>query len=56
LQRLLLSEDKFLALPASEALARAIGGAEPVRYSTGEFIDGGMVTRLGASPARGFHV
>ena len=39
-------EDEFLARPASEALARTIQGAELLRHSTGEVIDGFMATRL----------
>jgi putative acyl-CoA dehydrogenase len=42
-------EDEFLARPASEALARAIQGAELLRYSTPEVIDVFMATRLGGA-------
>lgn len=42
-------EDEFLARPASEALSRAIQGAELLRYSTPEVIDVFMATRLGGS-------
>lgn len=41
--------DEFLARPASEALARAIQGAELLRHSTGEVIDGFIATRLTGS-------
>ena len=41
-------EDEFLARPASEAIARAIQGAELIRYSTGDVIGAFMATRLGA--------
>lgn len=40
--------DEFLARPASEAMARAIQGAELLRYSTPEVVDAFMATRLGA--------
>jgi putative acyl-CoA dehydrogenase len=39
-------EDEYLARPASEALARAIQGAELIRHSTPEVIDAFMSTRL----------
>ena len=42
-------EDEFLARPASEARARAIQGAELLRHSTAEVIDGFMATRLAGS-------
>lgn len=42
-------EDEFLARPASEALSRAIQGAELLRHSTPEVIDVFMATRLGGS-------
>ncbi|SDE70408.1 putative acyl-CoA dehydrogenase [Variovorax sp. CF079] len=42
-------EDEFLARAASEALARAIQGAELLRHSTDEVIDGFLVTRLAGS-------
>ena len=42
-------EDEFLARPVCEALARAIQGAELIRHSTDEVIDGFMATRLGTS-------
>ena len=41
-------DDEYLARPASEALARAIQGAELIRHSTGEVIDAFAATRLGA--------
>jgi putative acyl-CoA dehydrogenase len=44
-----MSEDEFLARPASEALARALQGAELIRHSTGEVIEGFMATRLSAT-------
>ena len=49
-------EDEYLARPASEALARAIQGAELIRHSTGEVIDGFMATRLVRPPALGHAV
>jgi putative acyl-CoA dehydrogenase len=48
--RLLLDEmlkDEFLARPAAEAIARALQGAELLRYATPEVIDVFMNTRLG---------
>lgn len=39
-------QDEFLARPASEALARAIQGAELLRHSTGDVIDAFIATRL----------
>jgi putative acyl-CoA dehydrogenase len=39
-------EDEYLARPASEALARAIQGAELIRHSTPEVVDAFMGTRL----------
>ncbi len=42
-------ENEFLARPVSEALARAIEGAELIRHSTGEVIDAFMATRMGTS-------
>jgi putative acyl-CoA dehydrogenase len=41
-------EDEFLARPATEALARALQGAELLRHSTTEVIDAFFATRLGA--------
>ncbi len=41
--------DEFFARPASEALARAIQGAELLRHSTSEVIDGFVATRLANS-------
>ena len=40
-------EDEFFARPASEAIARALQGAELLRHSTPEVIDVFMKTRLG---------
>lgn len=40
-------QDEFLARPASEAIARAVQGAELLRHSTPEVIDVFMKTRLG---------
>ncbi|MOA26979.1 hypothetical protein D3C78_1478140 [compost metagenome] len=42
-------EDEFFARPASEALARAIQGAQLLRYSTPEVIAVFMATRLGGA-------
>jgi putative acyl-CoA dehydrogenase len=42
-----LTQDDFLARPASEAIARAVQGAELLRHSTPEVIDVFMKTRLG---------
>ena len=39
--------DEFLARPASEAIARAVQGAELLRHSTPEVIDVFMKNRLG---------
>ena len=39
-------EDEFLARPASEAMARAIQGAELLRHSTIDVVDAFMSTRL----------
>ncbi|MDB5856563.1 MAG: acyl-CoA dehydrogenase [Ramlibacter sp.] len=44
-------DDEFLARPASEALARAIQGAELLRHSTPEVIDAFMRTRLAGGSA-----
>jgi putative acyl-CoA dehydrogenase len=44
-------EDEFLARPASEALARAIQGAELLRYSTPAVVDAFMRTRLAGASA-----
>ena len=44
-------EDEFLARPASEAMARAIQGAELLRHSTPDVIDAFMSTRLTAVAA-----
>lgn len=43
-------EDEFLARLASEAIARAIQGAELIRHSTSDVIGGFMATRLGGVP------
>lgn len=43
--------DEFLARPATEALARALQGAELLRHSTPEVVDVFMKTRLGGGPA-----
>lgn len=43
--------DEFLARPATEALARALQGAELLRHSTSEVVDVFMKTRLGGGPA-----
>ena len=43
-----LVADEYVARPASEALARAIQGAELIRHSTGDVIDAFTATRLGA--------
>lgn len=40
-------EDEFLARPATEAIARAVQGAELLRNSTAEVVDAFMETRLG---------
>lgn len=45
-----MQADEFYARPASEAIARAVQGAELLRHSTGEVIDVFMKTRLGAGP------
>lgn len=42
-------QDEFLARPASEAIARALQGAELLRHSSPEVIDVFMKTRLGGS-------
>lgn len=39
-------QEEFLARPATEALARAIQGAELLQHSTGEVIDAFIATRL----------
>ena len=39
--------DEYLARPATEALARAIQGAELIRHSTAEVVDAFTATRLG---------
>ncbi|MDJ1163934.1 acyl-CoA dehydrogenase family protein [Burkholderia gladioli pv. gladioli] len=39
-------EDEFLARPATEAIARAVQGAELLRHSTGDVVDVFMKTRL----------
>lgn len=39
--------EEFLARPASEAIARAVQGAELLRHSTGDVVDAFMGTRLG---------
>jgi len=43
-------EDERVARLASEAIARAIQGAELIRHSTAEVIDGFAATRLGGAP------
>ena len=43
--------DEFLARPASEAMARAIQGAELLRHSTTDVVDAFMSTRLNAATA-----
>lgn len=49
-----MAGDEFLARPASEALARALQGAELLRHSTGDVVDAFLATRLPASTnARG---
>jgi len=42
-----LMENEFLARPVGEALARFIQGAELIRHSIGEVVDGFMATRMG---------
>ncbi len=42
-------DDEYLARPACEALARAIQGAELLRHSSSEVIDGFLATRLGGT-------
>ena len=42
-----LLDDEYVARAASEALARAIQGAELIRHSTGDVIDAFISTRLG---------
>ncbi|MBS0326032.1 MAG: acyl-CoA dehydrogenase family protein [Proteobacteria bacterium] len=44
-----VTDDEWLARPVSEALARAIEGAELIRHSTGEVVDAFMATRIGTS-------
>ena len=41
-------EDEFLARPMTEAVARALQGAELLRYSTGEVVDVFLGTRCPA--------
>ncbi len=48
-------EDEFLARPATEAIARAIQGAELLRHSTPEIIDVFMHTRI-AGPSNNWGV
>lgn len=48
-----MMEDEFLARPASEALARAIQGAELLRHSSGEVISGFIASRLGGAAGWG---
>ncbi|MBA3595073.1 MAG: hypothetical protein M3Q12_04525 [Pseudomonadota bacterium] len=43
--------DEFLARPLSEAMARAIQGAELLKHATPEVVDTFMVTRLGPHTA-----
>jgi putative acyl-CoA dehydrogenase len=43
-------EDEFLARPATEAVARAIQGAELIRHSSSDVISGFMATRLSGTP------
>ncbi|MBC7436986.1 MAG: acyl-CoA dehydrogenase family protein [Bdellovibrionales bacterium] len=51
LQPLILQamEDEFLARPATEAMARAVQGAQLLRHSTPEVVDAFMETRLGTA-------
>ena len=42
-----MDADEYAARPATEALARAIQGAELLRHSTGDVVDAFMATRLG---------
>lgn len=44
-------DDEFLARPASEAMARAIQGAELLRHSTTDVVDAFISTRLNALTA-----
>ncbi|WP_372827537.1 acyl-CoA dehydrogenase family protein [Polaromonas sp.] len=44
-------EDEFLARPLTEAMARAVQGAELLRHSTTEVVDAFMDTRLGGPAA-----
>lgn len=41
-------EDEFLARPVTEALARAIQGAELLRHSTGDVVEAFLASRLGS--------
>lgn len=45
-----MQDDEFLARPATELIARAVQGAELLRYSTSEVIDVFMETRLNRMP------
>jgi putative acyl-CoA dehydrogenase len=45
-----MTEDEFLARPATEAIARAVQGAELLRHSASEVVDAFMATRLGCTP------
>lgn len=44
-----MMEDEFLARPANDAIARAVQGAELLRYSTSDVINGFMETRIGGA-------
>ncbi|CAN5726367.1 acyl-CoA dehydrogenase family protein [soil metagenome] len=44
-------EDEFLARPATEAMARAVQGAQLLNHSTPQVVDAFMETRLGAAGA-----
>jgi putative acyl-CoA dehydrogenase len=43
-------DDEFWARPGTEAIARAVQGAELLRHSTSDVIDAFMKTRLGRAP------
>ena len=42
-------DEEFLARPATEAMARAVQGAQLLRHSTSEVVDAFMATRLGVA-------
>src|SRR5699024_2893005 len=44
-----MMKDEFLARPANDAIARAVQGAELLRYSTNDVINGFMEARLGGA-------